>query len=336
MHRAVVTGGLGFIGSHVVDALVAQGREVTIVDSMVAAVTDGREYEAAGCVVHRASIADFLAGGGTFAGADLVVHAASHVGPAGILRHQGTLGADIVGTTQLVVEECVEHDIALVAFSSAEVYGRSGLLQESDDLVVPVHYNVRLEYAIAKTLTEAVTINSRHRGLRGLVIRPFNVAGPRQSRAGGFVMPTFVQQAIAGRPLTVFAGGEQQRAFLSAVDLSRFVTEHLDAALESGAPIFNLGNPTNSTTVWGLAELIVQRLGSGSPIEHADARLIHGPLYEEAESFQKLPVLDAAAAVGWQPRIGLDDLIDETAVFYRASDDARDADAAPLDAGARV
>ena len=167
MHRAVVTGGLGFIGSHVVDALVADGREVTIVDSMVAAVTDGREYEAAGCVVHRVSIADYLAGGGTFAGADLVVHAASHVGPAGILRHQGTLGADIVGTTQLVVEECVEHDIALVAFSSAEVYGRSGLLQEHDDLVVPVHYNVRLEYAIAKTLTEAVTINSRHRGLRG-------------------------------------------------------------------------------------------------------------------------------------------------------------------------
>ncbi len=336
MQRAVVTGGLGFIGSHVVDALVADGREVTIVDSMVAAVTDGREYEAVGCTVHRVSIADFLAGGGTFAGADLVVHAASHVGPAGILRHQGTLGADIVGTTQLVVDECVEHDVALVAFSSAEVYGRSGLLQESDDLVVPVHYNVRLEYAIAKTLTEAVTINSRHRGLRGLVIRPFNVAGPRQSRAGGFVMPTFVQQAIAGRPLTVFAGGEQQRAFLSAVDLARFVTEHLDAALESGAPIFNLGNPTNSTTVWGLAELIVQRLGSSSVLEHADARLIHGPLYEEAESFQKLPVLDAAAAVGWQPRIGLDALIDETALYYRVRDDARDADAAPLDAGARV
>ena len=69
--------------------------------------------------------------------------------------------------------------------------------------------------------------------------------------------------------------------------------------------------------MWGLAELIVQRLGSSSPLEHADARLIHGPLYEEAESFQKLPVLDAAAAVGWQPRIGLDALIDETALYYR-------------------
>jgi nucleoside-diphosphate-sugar epimerase len=202
--------------------------------------------------------------------------------------------------------------------------------------VVPTRYNTRLEYAIAKTLTEAVTINSRHRGLQGLVIRPFNVAGPRQSRAGGFVMPTFVQQALAGRPLTVFAGGEQQRAFLSATDLARFVTEHMDAALESGRPLFNLGNPANSTTVWGLAERIVARLGSASPIEHVDARLIHGPLYEEAESFHKLPVLDAAASVGWAPRIGLDALIDETALYYRVRDDARDAEAAPLDAGARV
>jgi nucleoside-diphosphate-sugar epimerase len=210
------------------------------------------------------------------------------------------------------------------------------MLAESDDIIVPTHYNARLEYAIAKTLTEAATINSRHRGLRALVIRPFNIAGPRQSRAGGFVMPTFVQQAIAGRPLTVFAGGGQERAFLSATDLARFITDHVEDALETHRPIFNLGNPENSTTVWKLAERIVSRLGSTSPIEHADARLIHGPLYEEAESIQKLPVLDAAAAVGWAPTITLDELIDETALYYRVRDDAREANAVPLDAGVRV
>ena len=110
----------------------------------------------------------------------------------------------------------------------------------------------------------------------------------------------------------------------------------MEAALETERPIFNLGNPANVTTVWNLAERVVERLGSTSPIEHADARLIHGPLYEEAESFQKLPVLDAAAAVGWAPVIGLDELIDETALYYRVREDARDSDAAPLDAGARV
>jgi nucleoside-diphosphate-sugar epimerase len=326
---------LGFIGSHVVDALLAAGRQVTIIDSMVAAVTDGREYEHV-AAVHRVSIHEYLRQGGTFQDQDLVVHAASHVGPAGILRFQGSLGADIVAVTQEVIEECVTHDVALISFSSAEVYGRSGMLAEGDDIIVPTHYNVRLEYAIAKTLTEAATINSRHRGLRGFVIRPFNVVGPRQSRAGGFVMPTFVQQAHAGRPLTVFAGGGQERAFLSASDLARFITDHADAAFASHRPIFNVGNPLNTVTVWNLAERIVERLQSTSPIEHADARLIHGPLYEEAESIQKLPVLDAAAAVGWAPRITLDELIDETALYYSVRDDAREAQAAPLDPGVRV
>ena len=206
MHKVVVTGGLGFIGSHVVDALLADGREVTIIDSMVAAVTDGREYEP-NARVHRSSIADYLAQGGSFKDADLVVQAASHVGPAGILKHQGNLGAEIVATTQEVIEECVEHDVALISFSSAEVYGRSGMLAESDDIIVPVHYN---------------------------------------------------------------------------------------------------------------------------------ARLIHGPLYEEAESIQKLPVLDAAAAVGWSPRVTLDELIDETALYYRVRDDARESAAVPLDPRVRV
>ena len=335
MQRVVVTGGLGFIGSHVVDALLAAGRQVTIIDSMVAAVTDGREYEPT-CAVHRVSIHEYLTNGGTFEGIDLVVHAASHVGPAGILRYQGSLGADIVAVTQEVIEECVTHDVALISFSSAEVYGRSGMLAEGDDIIVPTHYNARLEYAIAKTLTEAATINSRHRGLRGFVIRPFNIVGPRQSRAGGFVMPTFVQQALAGRPLTVFAGGGQERAFLSATDLARFIVEHADAAFESGKPIFNVGNPANTTTVWNLAERIVERLQSASAIEHTDARLIHGPLYEEAESIQKLPVLEAAAAVGWGPRVTLDELIDETALYYSVRDDAREDQAVPLDPGVRV
>src|ERR1700754_2149161 len=101
MQRVVVTGGLGFIGSHVVDALLAAGRQVTIIDSMVAAVTDGREYEVfPNAEVHRVSIHEYLRDGGSFEGQDLVVHAASHVGPAGILRYQGSLGADIVQVTQ--------------------------------------------------------------------------------------------------------------------------------------------------------------------------------------------------------------------------------------------
>ena len=334
--NVIVTGGLGFIGSHVVDGLLGAGHDVEIIDSMVGAVTDGTEYDShPRCIVHRVSINDYFESGRDFSGADRVIHAASLVGPAGILQYQGRLGGEIVAAAQQVIDGCLEAGASLCTFSSAEVYGRSGLLSERDPIVVPAHYNARIEYAIAKTLTEAMTINSRAHGLECVVVRPFNVAGPRQSRAGGFVLPTFVQQALDGIPLTVFAGGTQVRAFLAASELSRFVVDHLDAAFESGDAIFNLGNPDNAVSVWTLAERVVALLESSSTLEHRDAREIHGPLYEEAESFEKLPVLGNAAAVGWQPRLGLDELILETAEFYRRHGDLR-ATGAGLGAAAGV
>ncbi len=324
----VITGGLGFIGSHVVDAYLAQGKDVTIIDSCISSVTDGGEFDShPGATVVRQSVEDYLRGGGTFAGAERVIHAAAHVGPAGILKYAGRLGADIVLSTSMVVEACIAADVPLCTFSSAEVYGRSGLLGEKDDIRVPTSYNARIEYAIAKTLTEAMTVNSLHRGLRGIVIRPFNVAGARQSRSAGFVMPTFVQQALAGRPLTVFATGGQVRAFTSASDLSRFLTDHMDAALESENRIYNIGNPANATTIWDLAERVVRLLDSDSDIVLADARAIHGEAYEEAESFEKVPVLDAALALGWQPTADLDTLVHQTAAYYRKHGDMRGANA---------
>jgi nucleoside-diphosphate-sugar epimerase len=328
--EVVVTGGLGFIGSHVVDAYLTAGHRVRIIDSAVGAVTDGRDYEEhPRCRVIRSSVEDYLASGETFAGADRVIHAAAHVGPAGILRYVGRLGADIVKSTSAVIEECVAHDLRLCVFSSAEVYGRSGLLGENDDIRVPTAYNARIEYAVAKTLTEAMTVNSAHRGLRAIVIRPFNVAGPRQSRAGGFVLPTFVQQALASRPMTVFAGGGQVRAFLSATDLSRFLITYFDAAIASDHRIYNLGNPANRTTILELAGRVKTLLDSSSEIVHVDATKVHGPLYFEAESFEKVPVLSAAPELGWEPQVSLDQLILETAAFYRERQDVR-AGNAPL------
>ncbi|MFL5826933.1 MAG: NAD-dependent epimerase/dehydratase family protein [Thermoleophilaceae bacterium] len=324
MQRVIVTGGLGFIGSHVADAFLARGDEVVIIDSMVAAVTDGYEYEEhPRCTVIRKPVEDYLAEGGDFAGYATVVHAASHVGPAGILKYQGRLGIEIVTTTQAVIDASLAGDCQLVVFSSAEVYGRSGQLAETDSIVVPTNYNARLEYAIGKTLTEAAAINTRVHGLEAIVVRPFNVAGARQSSAGGFVMPTFVQQALAGDPITVFAGGDQVRAFLAASDLARFMVENLDDAFAGGDTIFNLGNPGNATTIWNLAARTKELVDSSSEIIHADAEAIHGPLYVEAESFEKLPVLSAAAKVGWKPRASLDQLILETAAEYREHGDAR-------------
>lgn len=324
MATVVVTGGLGFIGSHVADAYLVNGDQVIIIDSQVASVIDGTEQEAhPRCTVIQESVEDFFEAGGSFEGADRVVHAASHVGPAGILQYAGTLGLDMVRCTEYVLGGCLEADVPLCVFSSAEVYGRSGLLSEKDDIRVPTRYNARIEYAIGKTLIEAMTINSLRRGLKAFVIRPFNVAGSRQSQAGGFVMPTFVQQGLAGDPITVFATGQQVRSFTSATDLSRFLTDFWDVALESGEPIFNIGNPDNSTTIWSLAERVKELLNSPSEIVYADAKRIHGPDYEEAESFEKVPALGTALEVGWRPEVGLDELVLETADYYSRQEDYR-------------
>jgi nucleoside-diphosphate-sugar epimerase len=314
----IVTGGMGFIGSFIADAYLEQGKKVIIIDSLVSSVISTEPYESnPNCTVLKMSVEEYFTSGGTVAGAERVVHAASLVGPAGILKFAGRLGHDIVRACQLVVEECIEHDVPVVDFSSAEVYGRSGELAEKDTIEVPVDYSVRIEYAVAKTLTEAIMANSRHRGLRGIVIRPFNVTGPRQSELGGFVMPTFVQQALAGEDITVFATGEQLRAFLSVTDLVRFITDHMDDALQTDELIYNIGNPMNKISVRSLADRVKEMTGSDSEIVYADAKKIHGDLYEEAESFEKTPVLAAAPAVGWEPRVTLDELIQETIDYYR-------------------
>lgn len=314
----IVTGGMGFIGSFVADAYLQQGRKVLIIDSLVSSVISTEPYDTnPNCTVLAMSVEDYFLQGGTVEGADRVIHAASLVGPAGILRFAGQLGHDIVRACQMVIDQCIEHDVPVCDFSSAEVYGRSGQLAETDTIEVPVDYTVRIEYAIAKTLTEAVMANSRHRGLRGIVIRPFNVTGPRQSERGGFVMPTFVQQALAGEDITVFATGQQLRAFLSVTDLVRFITDHMDAALETGDLIYNVGNPTNNISVRDLADKVREMVGSSSDVIYADAKKIHGDLYEEAESFEKTPVLGAALKVGWKPEIDLDALVQETIDYYR-------------------
>jgi len=320
----VITGGLGFIGSHVADAYLAAGDSVTVIDSEVAAVVDGNEYEQHPlCKVIREPVEAVFKDESILKDADRVVHAASHVGPAGILQYSGRLGPEMVRAAESVIERCIQADVPLCMFSSAEIYGRSGLLAEDDDIRVPIPYNTRLEYAIAKTLMECMMVNSLHRGLRAIAIRPFNVVGPRQSRAGGFVMPTFVQQALAGEPITVFASGKQVRAFTSATDLSRFLTQFWDEALESQADVFNVGNPANRTTVGDLAQRIKELLGSDSEIVHIDGKKVYGPMYMEAESFEKVPVLGGASELGWEPEVSLDELIMETASYYRTQDDYR-------------
>lgn len=304
--RVLITGGLGFIGSFIAERFISHGDRVVIVDDLSSNVVD--DVPGAEVWLHdmRSSLipAD---------GLDLVVHCASPVGSVGVLSRQGTIVEDIVENVSHAAWLCRELDIPLVYLSSSEVYGFSGIYSETDELVVHMRASARQEYAVGKIAGESLVLNQIPQGLKATIIRPFNVAGPRQRKELGFVLPTFVQQALAGEPITVYGNGTQERALTAVSDVARFVVDHL---ADFEGRIYNVGAPRNFTTINDLAELVKEVTNSDSEIVHVDPREIH-PGYEEAVGHTKVPLIERALQTGWQPLTDLSLLVAQTAAEYK-------------------
>jgi nucleoside-diphosphate-sugar epimerase len=326
--HAMVTGGLGFIGSTLSERLLSLGLHVTIVDDESSNVIEGRDLTSrfSNATYVKAEISQFLQASSESVSCDLVIHAASYVGAAGVLPHAGTIARDMINATGQVIRFCIERHAELCYFSSSEVYGKSGVLSESADIRVPPYFTARIEYALAKLTGEAMIANSRHKGLRATIIRPFNIVGPRQSRAGGFVLPTFVQQALGNKPLTVFESGVQKRSFMEVEDLADLV-EICISKQGTDLVTVNAGNPRNTVTISSLARQVVEVLKSRSPIEYVDAKSVYGPLYTEAESVEKMCDIFVAESLGWTPKGDLERIIRRTADFYQTFRDTGGADA---------
>jgi nucleoside-diphosphate-sugar epimerase len=319
-NKVLVTGGLGFIGSTVSERLLAMGLGVTVVDNETSNVIEGQyltsRFPSARYI--NANVSEYILNHLTSEHFDLVIHAASYVGASGILPHAGSMAANMLDATSSVIRLCLHQNSDLCFFSSSEIYGKSGVLTESTEIRVPAYFNARIEYALGKLASEAMIANSIPRGLRALVIRPFNVAGPRQSRASGFVLPTFVQQALRNNPITVFGSGLQRRCFLGVTDLADFIETYI-VSQHFGSLTVNLGNPSNVTTINSLAQRVKALLNSNSSIDHVSGQSVYGPYYQEAESFEKLCDIKAAMALGWSPSQEIDDLILQTVNHYRVA-----------------
>lgn len=303
--RVLITGALGFIGSHLAEAYLDRGDTVIGIDNLSANVVDyvdGMELE----------LGDARKLVGDFPKVDLVVHAASPVGPAYLLGCQSIV-SEIVETTQAAISYCRRAEVPLVNISTSEVYGFSGVYNEQDDCVFPHRLSHRIQYAAGKFAGEHLVRTS---GLYSLTIRPFNIAGPRQSRDKGFVLPTFCEQAIAGEPLTVFEDGAQQRSFTAVYDLCDFIV-NADPRNFPATEVVNVGNPHNRTTIQGLAGRVCDLLGVERRIERTSGKEIHGPEYEEAVGKIKVPDIALAESLGWEPRVGLEELIEKTATEVR-------------------
>lgn len=322
----LVTGGLGFIGSAIARQFLASSARVTIVDSLESNVVSQHAGELGSADIRVCSVEDYVRQHRQGFEHDLVVHSASYVGPAGILQHSGRIASRIVSITSALAEVCIRSRTPMVYISSSEVYGINGTLREDMETRTPSTFSPRLEYALAKLTCEAILANCFSRGLESVTIRPFNVVGARQSRLGGFVLPTFVQQALSDQPLTVFDSGEQQRAFVCAEDLARFIVDVLGRRDFGENPRYNLGNPENACTINQLAESVVSLLGSKSTIEHVSPAEIYGQLYTEATSRIKLCDIRKAQGLGWSPTMSLEAIILDVADYFRVHRDIRDSD----------
>ena len=329
MSRSIlVTGGLGFIGSHLCRHLAELGPEdaITVVDDL-----SGTRLDVSGVASRaRVRLADLRGLDPGSERHDEIYHLASPVGSLGILARHGRIALDILALADAVAGLAARGapgggPTRLLYLSSSEVYGRDGRHGESVELVVPDRRGSRMEYALGKLGAEHALANaSDDGGFELRTVRPFNVVGPWQSDALGFVVPTFLDAALAGEPLRVFGDGRQRRSFCDVSDLVR----GLVAVQRTGraGEVYNVGHPDNVTTIGALAERVLRATGSASRIEHVDPVAVHGPRYLEA--FDKIPSIDKVAAdTGWRPALGLDRILGRLAAFHARPGRAALADA---------
>lgn len=316
MSRVLVTGGFGFLGGHVLEQLLAEGVEsIHVVDNLSTnpvgvdvllaeiGADDRLTYD-------LTTVREYLRQGpGEF---DTILHLASVVGPAGVLRHGGRIISAIVDDTYALADYALDRGTRLVDVSTSEVYGggRDGLCHEDDDKRIPAETSFRLEYAVGKLAAETALINlNAAKGLDATIIRPFNIAGPRQSGEGGFVLPRFLAQARLGLPLTIFGDGSARRAFSHVTDLADGIVRVGRRGLPGAA--YNLGNHENMLTVEELADTVLRVTGSSSQKQFIDPREIYGPTFVEAND--KFPASGRAVAeLGWTPTLGVEDVVRDT------------------------
>ena len=310
--RILVSGGAGFIGSHLTDALAGRGHAVVVLDDLSSGSLENlRGALGTGRVeFHEGDVRDPEVLGEALEGVERVFHLAASVGVRNIIERplHGLLN-NVQGAAALL-EACRRRgNVPLVLFSSSEVYGRGhgGLLREQDDTILGPTSVSRWSYAASKVVDEFLALNyHREHGLPVVIVRCFNTCGPRQIGRYGMVLPRLVGQALAGEPMTVYGDGRQSRCFSYVGDVVRGVL------LLAGEPrargeIFNIGND-EETTILDLARRIRVLTESRSEIRLVPYAEAYGNGFEDIR--RRVPSLAKIRNLtGYEPQVGLGDLL---------------------------
>ncbi|SNZ15373.1 UDP-glucose 4-epimerase [Natronoarchaeum philippinense] len=307
----LITGGGGFIGSHLVDLLREETNEsIIILDNFSTGTKDNiagfDRVEVINGSVCESDIVD-----GAVSRATEVYHLAAAVGVEKIVDNPlDSLQTNLEGTEN-VLEAAAEHQVPTFIASSSEVYGKSTAVPfaESDNRILGPTTSPRWSYASAKAVDEAYGLAYHDaEDLPVVVGRYFNIVGPRQSGQYGMVIPTFVEQALAGEPLTVYGDGTQTRSFTHVEEAVRATYELLHDP-DAHGEVFNVGAP-QPTSINDLAERVIELTGSESEIEHIPYEVAYDEDFEEPQ--QREPdVSQLEATLGWRPETELDRILED-------------------------
>ncbi len=315
--RVFITGGAGFIGSHLADACIARGDEVTILDNMSTGSRANISHLQGNVTVHEGDIRDKDLVEKLVSASDLVLHMAAALGVKNIMEHTiESIDRNFTGS-EIVLNAATQFNKRIIIASTSEIYGKNPNqpLHEESDRVVGAPQKIRWTYADAKALEEAVahTLHKTH-GLKVTIVRFFNTVGPRQTGQYGMVVPRFIQSALKSEDITIYDDGSQSRVFCHVEDAVRAVIILSESDSTIG-DYFNVGG-VGETTIKELASKIVERTNSNSTIKFIPYSDAYPAGFEDMQ--RRVPeIAKIKNAINWKPTYTLDSIIDSVAASLK-------------------
>ena len=307
--RVFITGGAGFIGSHLCDALVAEGKEVTILDNLSSGSKKNIAHLEGKIKVVQGDIRDQKLVESLVVESDLILHMAAALGVDNILENPiESISTNFYGS-EIVLNAATKYGKRIVIASTSEIYGKNSKqpLAETDDRVVGTPQKLRWTYSDAKALEEA-TAHALFltKNLKVTTIRLFNTVGPRQIGKYGMVIPRFIKAASTNEPINIFGDGSQSRVFCHVNDATRAILS-LTNSRESIGEVFNIGG-MGEITILDLAHLVIKTVNSKSEIIFTDYSKAYKVGYEDMH--RRVPDISKInKIIGWKPNINLETTI---------------------------
>ena len=313
--KFLLTGGAGFVGSHLLDQLVDRGDSVIVLDDFSTGRKENIAHHGQSKAVEvvEGSILDSDLVDRLVAKSDRVFHLAAAVGVFNIVKHPlESLTTNIKGSEN-VFEACSNHNKPVLITSSSEVYGKnnSDLLSEDSDRVVGAPQKIRWSYSDAKAIDEAMAIAlNQQKGLETRIVRLFNTVGPRQIGRYGMVVPRFVEAALKSEPLTIYGTGKQTRCFGHVADVVDAILKVDNCRKAIGKPI-NIGI-NKEISILKLAEIVIERTASKSIIKYQSYEEAYSEGFEDME--RRVPDNSLLRELtGWSPSKNIEKIIDDLA-----------------------